>query len=468
LKSPCLLDPSDPQQWNGYAYGANDPINQSDPTGQRSECGQNGDSACSADADPAGGGSANNYHCGDTNSCGSDQKPCDRTCQDMQKPDPTTKSGYTEIYPNVVIRNNVKDFSKYRQLFYEGIFKDCNDGSYDCYDPTAYDTPRALWQVQAWIHILQLLNLNVCAELHTCTWKDTAQAMMAAKGIDMLMGGGGGRASRAEKLLSNEELADIGAEEAGIACEANSFPGATKVLSANGESEPIDHIKVGDKVVATSPLTGKTQTEQVTAVIKTLTDTDFTDLGVAGHTITSTQHHPYWDVTLHRWTNASDLHPGDLLRLPDGTTTRIRAVHNFTGHVITYNLTVSDLHTYYVLAGNTPVLVHNSDCIIDPMLDDTSEAYVRSKHFAGGSAVDQTKGIFNDDVDLDQIVEDSIGTSPSGPNKSGFYERTFNTGQFVGVTSPSSGSLPTSWVTVVQDKYGAIRTMYPVPPAIGQ
>jgi RHS repeat-associated protein len=356
-----LLDPSDPQQWNGYAYGANDPVNQSDPTGQRSECGQNGDSACSTDADPAGGGSANNYHCGDTNSCGSDQKPCDRTCQDMQKPDPTTKSGYTEIYPNVVIRNNVKDFSKYRQLFYEGIFKDCNDGSYDCYDPTAYDTPRALWQVQAWIHTLQLLNLNVCAELHTCTWKDTAQAMMAAKGIDMLMGGGGGRASRAEKLLSNEELADIGAEEAGIACEANSFPGATKVLSANGESEPIDHIKVGDKVVATSPLTGKTQTEQVTAVIKTLTDTDFTDLGVAGHTITSTQHHPYWDVTLHRWTNAADLHPGDLLRLPDGTTTRIHAVRNFTGHVITYNLTVSDLHTYYVVAGATSVLVHNCD-----------------------------------------------------------------------------------------------------------
>ena len=26
-----------------------------------------------------------------------------------------------------------------------------------------------------------------------------------------------------------------------------------------------------------------------------------------------------------------------------------------------YNLTVADLHTYYVLAGNTPVLVHNSD-----------------------------------------------------------------------------------------------------------
>jgi hypothetical protein len=27
-----------------------------------------------------------------------------------------------------------------------------------------------------------------------------------------------------------------------------------------------------------------------------------------------------------------------------------------------YNLTVKDLHTYYVLAGQTPVLVHNAGC----------------------------------------------------------------------------------------------------------
>jgi hypothetical protein len=105
---------------------------------------------------------------------------------------------------------------------------------------------------------------------------------------------------------------------------------------------------------------------------------------------------------------------------------------------------------------------------MDPMLDDTSEEYVRGKHFAGGAKVDDTKGIFNDDVDLDAIVEQSLDTEPVGPNDSGFYERTFNTQNFVGVTSKTSKSLPTSWVTVVQDKYGSIITMYPVPPAIGQ
>jgi len=26
------------------------------------------------------------------------------------------------------------------------------------------------------------------------------------------------------------------------------------------------------------------------------------------------------------------------------------------------NLTIADLHTYYVMAGKTPILVHNSNC----------------------------------------------------------------------------------------------------------
>lgn len=44
----------------------------------------------------------------------------------------------------------------------------------------------------------------------------------------------------------------------------------------------------------------------------------------------------------------------------------MRTVHNYTAHIVTYNLTVEDLHTYYVLAGNIPVLVHNSACAVLP------------------------------------------------------------------------------------------------------
>jgi hypothetical protein len=48
----------------------------------------------------------------------------------------------------------------------------------------------------------------------------------------------------------------------------------------------------------------------------------------------------------------------------DGTTAIVTANHPFTKHARTYNLTVEGLHTYYVLAGQTPVLVHNSSCTV--------------------------------------------------------------------------------------------------------
>jgi hypothetical protein len=35
------------------------------------------------------------------------------------------------------------------------------------------------------------------------------------------------------------------------------------------------------------------------------------------------------------------------------------ALHAYTAEMVTYNLTVDNLHTYYVLAGGVPVLVHN-------------------------------------------------------------------------------------------------------------
>lgn len=151
-----------------------------------------------------------------------------------------------------------------------------------------------------------------------------------------------------------------------LKCASNSFPGDTPVLLASGTTEPIDDLAVGDTVLATDPLTGTTAPHQVTRVIKTLTDTDFTDLTIstpAGPTVlTSTRHHPYWDVTRNRWADAADIRPGDRLRTADGRTAQVTGVRDYTGHIVTYNLTVDVLHTYYVVAGGTPVLVHNNSC----------------------------------------------------------------------------------------------------------
>ncbi|MFM9447059.1 polymorphic toxin-type HINT domain-containing protein [Streptomyces acidiscabies] len=62
-----------------------------------------------------------------------------------------------------------------------------------------------------------------------------------------------------------------------------------------------------------------------------------------------------------RWVDAHDLTPGMTLRQPDGSVVVVAGVRNFHRGGVTYDLTVGTLHTYYVLAGTVPVLVHNCD-----------------------------------------------------------------------------------------------------------
>jgi hypothetical protein len=169
------------------------------------------------------------------------------------------------------------------------------------------------------------------------------------------------------------ESAGAGAAEDAAGCAVHSFVPNTGVRLADGTSKPISQVKVGNTVLATDPQTGVTAPEKVQNEIVTTTDKDFTTLtldtaptrGPPQHkttdvqTLTTTWHHPFWDATHHRWTDAHNLAPGTKLRQPDGTTVVIRGVRNFHQHSTTYDLTVGTLHTYYVLAGGTPLLVHN-------------------------------------------------------------------------------------------------------------
>jgi hypothetical protein len=145
---------------------------------------------------------------------------------------------------------------------------------------------------------------------------------------------------------------------------SNSFVGNTRVLLANGKTIPIRKLRAGEKVIASDPMTGRTAAEQVTRTIVTRTDRAFTTIQVRTVTATadiiSTSHHLYWDSSLGGWVRAESLRIGDRLRTIHGTTAIIISVHSYTMHAVTYNLTVNDLHTYYVLAGNVAVLVHNS------------------------------------------------------------------------------------------------------------
>ncbi|MEU8192323.1 polymorphic toxin-type HINT domain-containing protein [Microbispora amethystogenes] len=66
----------------------------------------------------------------------------------------------------------------------------------------------------------------------------------------------------------------------------------------------------------------------------------------------------------HTWVDAKNLKPGMWLRTSAGTLVQITAIKKWTAHhQHAHNLTIADLHTYYVQAG-VPVLVHN--CGIGP------------------------------------------------------------------------------------------------------
>ena len=173
-----------------------------------------------------------------------------------------------------------------------------------------------------------------------------------------------GHVNLGETAHAVETGAAIGAITGGLA-KCHSFDPSTRVVLADGTTKPIGEIKLGDKVLATDPQTGATAAKPV-SILHHNHDADLADVTLKDaktgkkSVLHTTWHHPFWNATGKTWTEAKDLKPGDKLRSPDGETTEtVAAVKVWTGLKWMDDLTVNDTHTYYVLAGATPVLVHN-------------------------------------------------------------------------------------------------------------
>ncbi|CAM5596172.1 hypothetical protein SALBM217S_05235 [Streptomyces griseoloalbus] len=183
----------------------------------------------------------------------------------------------------------------------------------------------------------------------------------------LITGGRGGSAAAA-----------TGRRLRGIGC-SRCFLAGTDVLLADGTTKDIEDVEVGDEVLATDPETGKTGPRQVTRLIITEDDKHFNELSIATadgiEKLTATHEHPFWSPSERDWIEASKLTAGMTLRTDTGDTVVVTGNRGFTMRARTYNLTVDDLHTYYVLAGETPVLVHNSGGC--PDLDALSQSGMR-------------------------------------------------------------------------------------------
>lgn len=189
---------------------------------------------------------------------------------------------------------------------------------------------------------------------------------------------GGSRSKSGKEDSGGPSDGDGGSADA---CTVNSFTPETRVLMADGSTKAIKDVKAGDKVMASDPETGETQMEEVTAeingqglkhLVKVAIDIDGKK-GSKTAEVTATDGHPFWVPELRAWIQATDLQAGEWLQTGAGTRVQITAIKRWTATDATvHNLTVSRLHTYYVLAGTTSLLVHN--CKTDGELQADADA----------------------------------------------------------------------------------------------
>jgi hypothetical protein len=139
-----------------------------------------------------------------------------------------------------------------------------------------------------------------------------------------------------------------------------SFSAETEVVMADGTTKPISEVEVGDWVVAEDPETGERGVREVTRLW--VHQDTIVDLEVDGHDVATTEDHPFWNHTDGQWQRADVLDPGDLLLTADGTTLTVGGLDWGSVRTATaYNLSVDDIHTYFVAVGDNEVLVHNTN-----------------------------------------------------------------------------------------------------------
>ncbi|MCX4739206.1 polymorphic toxin-type HINT domain-containing protein [Streptomyces antibioticus] len=196
--------------------------------------------------------------------------------------------------------------------------------------------------------------------------------------------------------------------------ECHSFLPGTKVLLADGTTKPIEKVKPGDKVVTTARKSSKTTVREVAGTIVTEDDKHFSDLTVkvaSGQkdTLVATVTHPFWVESEQAWIKAGDLKPGMTLHTPSGTEVELVANRHFDRHQRTHDLTITGIHAYYVLAGATPLLVHNCDGTATVTWDDDAGHATIKVELDDGRAPLETEQV----IDAPAGVEDYTGYDTS-------------------------------------------------------
>ncbi|SEE15662.1 intein C-terminal splicing region/RHS repeat-associated core domain-containing protein [Streptomyces sp. 3213] len=329
-----VMDLTKPQQINGYSYSNSSPVTYSDPSGLyycRNGRSDNCDVHGNARGDGAWCPSANDPYC--------HNRPIDRGVSTNPGISKDQKKKLKKVYdyffnPNRCFGNPVDPSPK-------------NDV---CYTQAEIDADKHLGK-----ELLSALgDLTLIVPGIRCTLGNEGECQVygyAASSFDAA----GVEVGSARFLRALTKAARA-------AC---SFTPSTEVLMKGGRKKQIGKIKPGDKVEAADPETGKHIGARVVSARLVHLDNDLVDVRIhtgngSERVIHTTDHHPFWDDTAKSWVSAGELSVGHTLGGVIGPNVRVVDVRNRSGSAEMYNLTVEQLHTYYVVAGDTPVLVHNA------------------------------------------------------------------------------------------------------------
>ncbi len=356
-----LLSIDQPQSLNGYSYANQHPATASDPTGLREGCGAT--YVTSTCASPVKSGVNNAVSGGNPGSPGN---------SGSKKPYGGAIGGYHDVgYGPSQVRHS-SPWTPPPPSYFEVV---AAPGPEPDQFEKAFSTALANLQSDRMYghlpktEIMALAGASVCEEYIECSEElysyfvfDLRYSEESIASMGPMVGSMGG-SPYSLRGKGNPPASGPWKESRGISCN-RCFLAGTDVLMSDGSTKDIEDVELGDEVLAANPLTGELGPREVTRLIRTEDDKHFNTLSIATEDgmeeLTATHEHPFWSPSEQSWIAAGDLTTGMSLLTEDGQTVIVTANKPFSQHARTYNLTIDDLHTYYVLAGRTPVLVHNA------------------------------------------------------------------------------------------------------------
>ncbi|MGW1916965.1 ricin-type beta-trefoil lectin domain protein [Streptomyces sp. NPDC002076] len=398
LTADPLMEAGDPNQMSGYSYAGDNPSTGSDPTGLRLACGDGPEdipcpthgSVGGDDYSPTtsgGGNGGTTTSSGGTTAAPSSGSACNVASkfgcdvaegQQMGTYGPPTSGTLRDAIAGALdeVVKLIWETSPQAQIL---------DEAHKALSPFGISVPLDIFPRHPMAKILHAhTNTDaykgaeasvVIATVALSDGGDAAEAAAAAENGARDAQDGLAAAADAKNVVSEttEEATataakpsepDTGASGSGEG--GCSFSPSTRVLLAHGKTEAIASVKPGDKVEAADPHTGKHRGPRTVQHVWINHDHDLLDVAIRtrdGHTATlhTTANHPFWDDTTHSWVPAGELHRGDALNTAGNGHVYVVTTHITPGTANRWNLTVQQLHTYYVVAGGVPILVHNTN-----------------------------------------------------------------------------------------------------------